>query len=136
MNLKHLLCLGPVALAGCTAAPDMAQSDLPVFANYPQTIDAIAATGVIELKGKCVVFTRSDGTRYVPIFRTGTTIEDLRRSLGPLDKPVAVTVSGYNKVDPIPLEISRRLTELRCEGIPILYGEILRGTMTPQAPQT
>jgi hypothetical protein len=136
MTIKYMLSLIPLALVGCTATPEMAQSELPVFANYPQTIDAIAATGVIEMKGKCLVFTRSDGATFVPIFRTGATIEDLRRFLGPLDNPVAVTVSGYNKVNPIPLEISRQLAELRCEGTPILYGEILRGTVTPQAPQT
>lgn len=122
-------------LAGCKPQLSEPQSDLIMYDDYPQTINAVAVTGTVQWDGRCILFERSDGTKFTPIFRPETTLQELESLLGPLEKPVAATLSGYTPLDPLPPEIARLLAGKQCQGTPVVYGAILPGTITPPTPQ-
>ena len=136
--MRQLLALGIICLGtvGCGKPEKQVLSDLPVYARYPETINAIAATGQLVRNGNCLTFVRSDGMRLVPIFREGTLISSLEKQFGNLTEPRNVTISGYNVIDPIPAGITKSLADHNCVGTPIFYGSLLPGQITPAIPQS
>ena len=123
-----------LVLTGCSQQNAASKGDLPIYQNYPPTINAVAAIGTLEMVGKCVIFTRSDGVIMIPLFRQGTTKEALEADLGLLSEPVAVTLSGYTVMKDLPPELLRRLDSQSCKGLPIVFGEFVRGSALPPAP--
>lgn len=123
-----------LVFTGCSQQNPVFKSDLPIYENYPPTIDAVAAIGTLGMDGKCVVFTRSDGVIMIPLFRQGTTKKALEADLGLLSEPVAVTLSGYTVMNDLPPKLSRQLDMQGCDGIPIVFGEFVRRSALPPAP--
>lgn len=128
--------LSCVGLSGCAPPSQERRSELPILEPYPQTINAISASGRLERSDGCISFIRSDGARFVPLFRSEAALAELQNLLGPLDTPAEVTVSGYTILKPVPESISSELDERNCDGTPMVYGTIRLGNMMPSAPQT
>lgn len=86
------------ALAACTQGGAEAADDMvPVMANYPETFDAIAFTGILRRDEDCIALIGSGGTRYVPIFRNVADATELEREFN-LDNGQTVTVNGMNRL--------------------------------------
>lgn len=86
-----------ISLSACTQPGTGAeQTPVPVMADYDQSFDAIAFSGTLRHYEECIVLIGSDGTRYVPVFRTTADATELARRFD-LAGGERVTVNGMNR---------------------------------------
>lgn len=124
-------------IAGCSAPTAVPDASLPILTDYPTSINATAATGTIQLQPDgCLVFTRSDGERLLPVFRKRSSIEKLRAQLGDLIAARPVAIMGMTMLDPVPREVERFQSGRACNQMPFVFGSFRSGAVLPPPAPT
>lgn len=122
-------------LIACSAPGQMDDGPLPILADYPGSINATAASGSLHLQPDgCLVFTRSDGAKMLPVFRSGSSIERLRAQLGDLTAPRSISIMGLTVLDRVPDDIERFQSARRCTQTPFVFGNFVSGAALPPSP--
>lgn len=121
-------------LTSCSGLPSDGDSDLPFFPDYPDTFNAVEATGSLWYDGDCIAIELDTGEKLVPLFRQGSSIAGLEERIGPLDSGQRVSVSGYNRLRQVPEDIVRDLARRGCVGTPIVFGALMPPQPLPKPP--
>ena len=135
MNTATLALTLAALVGGCSAPSPLPDGSLPILADYPVSINATAAAGIIQLKPDgCLVFTRSDGEKMLPVFRQGSSIEKLQEQLGDLAAPRQISIMGVTVLDPVPDDIEHFQASRKCSQTPFVFGNFGPGSALPPAP--
>lgn len=124
------------SLAGCAAPSQPSDGPLPILNDYPVSINATAARGSIQLQPDgCLVFTRSDGAKMLPVFRPGSSIEKLTAQMGDLTTPRSTSIMGLTVLDSVPDEIARFQSNRKCSQTPFVFGNFdSSDALPPKSP--
>lgn len=134
-RIKAGLTASVLAVAACSSPSPLADARLPILEDYPVSINATAARGSLHLQPDgCLVFTRSDGARMLPVFRPGSTIDALQKRLGKLTTPRPVTVMGMTIMRNIPPVVARFTLAHGCSQTPFVFGNFGEPADLPPAP--
>ena len=124
-----------VVLAGCSPSKDQVDSGLPILENYPNSVNATAMLGSLELQADgCLVFTSVSGVPMLPIFRAGSTIASLQNRFGDLSIPRQVAVMGMTVLQRVPPEVARFAVKHQCEQRPFVFGNFGDPASLPPSP--
>mgnify|MGYP000577794454 CR=1 FL=1 len=122
-----------VLMTGCSAPSKQPDGPLPILEDYPTSINATAMTGSIQLQTDgCLIFTRSDGEKMLPVFRPGSTIESLQSQLGVLTDPRPISIMGVTVLESVPEDIAG--SSRKCGQTPFVFGNIGATQALPPAP--
>lgn len=122
------------SLVGCSGETIVSDKDLIKVASYPEVINAQSAVGVLSHTSGCVIFTRQDGTRFVPLFPRQASLKSLEGQVGSLNSPQRVTVSGMTVLDNPSKDVTAVLNHRQCNELPFYFGFFQIGMIYPVAP--
>lgn len=123
------------ALAVSSCGPSVSRTPeglLVLEGDYPETFNANDARGQLVVKDGCVGFTQSGVGEFQPIFASGSSMKLLRRELGDISKPVAVSVGGFDPNSSLARSIAETDAARRCPGKPFVHsGIVLASKIAP-----
>lgn len=124
-------------VGACSSPERPNDAGLPILQEYPGSVNATAARGTLQLeRDGCLVFTREDGSKLLPIFRSGTTLGSLESRFGSLGTARPVTVMGMTVLKELPADAADFAADHGCTQTPFVFGNFGNPGDLPPAPPT